>query len=114
MTRRFAEAAGKGCTILDTRKTIPGYRILQKYAVRCGGGQNHRMHLADGFLLKDNHRAAGLDMHTLVDRARRTRPDVDIVVEVDDLDQLKTVLTLDVDRVLLDKKLPVGDELEAQ
>ena len=55
LTRAFVEAVSDSCTILDTRKTLPGYRLLQKYAVRCGGGQNHRMHLADGFLLKDNH-----------------------------------------------------------
>jgi len=102
LTRRFVEAVGEGCIILDTRKTMPGYRRLQKYAVRCGGGQNHRMHLGDGFLLKDNHRASGLDLPTLVERARRSRPDVDVVVEVDDFDQLRAVLPLDVDRVLLD------------
>jgi nicotinate-nucleotide pyrophosphorylase (carboxylating) len=102
LTRAFVEAVGSSCTILDTRKTLPGYRVLQKYAVRCGGGQNHRMHLADGFLLKDNHRYEGLDLPTLVDRARRVRPDVEIVVEVDDIDQFNKVLSLNIDRVLLD------------
>jgi nicotinate-nucleotide pyrophosphorylase (carboxylating) len=106
VTRGFVEAAGEGCKILDTRKTLPGYRLLQKYAVRCGGGMNHRMHLADGFLLKDNHRTGGLDLATLVDRARRSRDDVNIVVEVDDLEQLAVALPLDIDRVLLDNFTP--------
>jgi nicotinate-nucleotide pyrophosphorylase (carboxylating) len=106
LTRSFVEAVGDGCTILDTRKTVPGYRLLQKYAVRCGGGQNHRMHLADGFLLKDNHRTGALDLATLVDRARRSREDVDIVVEVDDLEQLAVAMPLDIDRVLLDNFTP--------
>lgn len=106
LTRRFVEAVGGGCVILDTRKTWPGYRLLQKYAVRCGGGQNHRMHLADGFLLKDNHRHAGLELADLVARARRMRTDVDVVVEVDDLRQLEAALSLDVDRVLLDNFSP--------
>jgi nicotinate-nucleotide pyrophosphorylase (carboxylating) len=105
-TRALVDAVGEDCTILDTRKTIPGYRLLQKYAVRCGGGRNHRMHLADGFLLKDNHRTSGLDLPTLVERARRVRDDVDIVVEVDDLEQLRAALALDVDRVLLDNFTP--------
>lgn len=106
LTRAFVDAVGDGCTILDTRKTVPGYRLLQKYAVRCGGGQNHRMHLADGFLLKDNHRTGALDLATLVNRARRTREDVDIVVEVDNLEQLAVALPLDIDRVLLDNFTP--------
>ena len=106
LTRAFVEAAGEGCTILDTRKTWPGYRLLQKYAVRCGGGRNHRMHLADGFLLKDNHRHAGLELADLVTRARRMRPDVGLVVEVDDLAQFEVVLELPVDRVLLDNFSP--------
>lgn len=106
LTRAFVDAVGEGCAILDTRKTVPGYRRLQKYAVRCGGGENHRMHLADGFLLKDNHRTGGLDLATLVDRARRTRDDVEIVVEVDDLEQLAVALPLDIDRVLLDNFTP--------
>ena len=69
-----------------------GLRVLDKWAVRLGGGQNHRMHLADGFLLKDNHRTSGLDLPTLVERARRVRDDVDIVVGVDDLEQLRAFI----------------------
>ncbi len=106
LTHAFVDVVGDSCTILDTRKTLPGYRLLQKYAVRCGGGQNHRMHLADGFLLKDNHRHDGLDLPTLVDRARRVRPDVEIIVEVDDLDQFDAAISLNIDRVLLDNFSP--------
>lgn len=106
LTRAFVDAVGDGCAILDTRKTWPGYRLLQKYAVRCGGGQNHRMHLADGFLLKDNHRHADLELADLVARARRMREDVDVVVEVDDFQQLEAALALPVDRVLLDNFSP--------
>ena len=64
------------------------------------------MHLADGFLLKDNHRHGGLDLPTLVDRARRVRPDAEIIVEVDDIDQLNAVIHLNIDRVLLDNFSP--------
>lgn len=106
LTRAFVDAVGDGCTILDTRKTWPGYRLLQKYAVRCGGGRNHRMHLADGFLLKDNHRHVGLELADLVARARRMRPEATLVVEVDDLRQFEAALELPVDRVLLDNFSP--------
>lgn len=102
MTRRFVDAAGPDCTVLDTRKTWPGYRELQKYAVRCGGGRNHRPHLAGGVLLKDNHRRAGLDLDELVRRARAEHGRLEVVVEVDSLEQLDRALDLDIDRVLLD------------
>ncbi len=106
LTRRFVDAAGPGCTILDTRKTWPGYRALQKYAVRCGGGRNHRPHLAGGVLLKDNHRQYGLDLPELVRRGRAEHGALEIVVEVDGLDELDAALGLDVDRVLLDNFAP--------
>lgn len=102
LTRSFVDAVGPDCRVLDTRKTLPGYRLLQKYAVRCGGGYNHRMHLADGFLLKDNHRSSALDLPVLVDRARRMNPNAEIVVEVDHLDQIDQLMELAIDRVLLD------------
>ena len=102
LTRRFVDAAGPHCRILDTRKTWPGYRLLQKYAVRCGGGMNHRPHLAGGVLLKDNHRHTALDLEALVARARQEHPGLPVVVEVDDLEQLERALTLAPDRVLLD------------
>jgi len=97
------EVAGTSCVVLDTRKTVPGYRDLAKYAVRCGGGVNHRQGLYDRYLLKDNHwaaRAAGLD--ELVARARADRPDLLIEVEVDTIAQLRTVLPLRVDWIMLD------------
>ena len=74
LTRRFVDAAGARCRVLDTRKTLPGGRVLQKYAVRCGGGMNHRQHLADGVLLKDNHRAGAFSLADLVRRARSEHP----------------------------------------
>jgi len=102
LTRRFVELAGPHCRVLDTRKTWPGARRLQKYAVRCGGGGNHRIHLADGILLKDNHRWSGLALAELVSRARREHPDLSVVVEVDTLEQLDDALSLPIHRALLD------------
>ena len=101
-TRRFVEAVPAACTILDTRKTIPGLRRLQKYAVRCGGGANHRFGLDDAFLLKDNHRWPGLALAAVVQAARQERPEALLVVEVDSLEQLEAAFALPVDRVLLD------------
>lgn len=98
-----AEVAGTGCHILDTRKTIPGYRHLAKYAVRCGGGHNHRMGLYDRVMLKDNHWAvAGGAIDKLVERSREMFPDLAIEVEVDSIAQLRRVLPLNVDWILLD------------
>jgi nicotinate-nucleotide pyrophosphorylase (carboxylating) len=106
LTRNFVDLAGPRCRVLDTRKTLPGMRRLQKYAVRCGGGLNHRIHLADGILLKDNHRWTGLKLAELVERARRKHPQLVVVVEVDTLEQLEEVLGLQVDRALLDNFTP--------
>lgn len=111
MARRFVDAvSGTGATVLDTRKTIPGWRELDKYAVRCGGGTNHRAGLHDAVLVKDNHLAAVpiealCDVVTeLVAKARTRQPPLDFVeIEVDSLDQLQAVLAVaGVDRVLLD------------
>ena len=104
LTARYvALTRGTSCRVLDTRKTLPGYRLLAKYAVRCGGGHNHRLGLYDRILLKDNHWAgAGGAITDLVARARRAYPELPIEVEVDDLDQLATVLPLRVAWVLLD------------
>lgn len=103
LTARYVAAvAGTGCRVLDTRKTVPGYRALAKYAVRCGGGANHRFGLYDRVLLKDNHWAAGDGIAAMVARARATRPDLAIEVEVDDLGQFAQVLSLDVDWIMLD------------
>jgi len=104
LTARYAaEVAGTGCSVLDTRKTLPGYRSLAKYAVRCGGGHNHRMGLFDRVMLKDNHWTAGAGgIEQMVAKARRVYPELVIEVEVDTLDQLDQVLPLQVDWILLD------------
>jgi nicotinate-nucleotide pyrophosphorylase (carboxylating) len=95
--------AGTSCRVLDTRKTLPGWRALAKYAVRCGGGHNHRMGLYDRIMLKDNHwLAGGGDVAALVTEARRRYPELAVQVEVDDLVQLDRVLPLGVEWVLLD------------
>ncbi|MFG0335707.1 MAG: carboxylating nicotinate-nucleotide diphosphorylase, partial [Maioricimonas sp. JB049] len=109
-TRAFVDAvAGTTATILDTRKTLPGWRNLQKYAVRCGGGANHRMGLFDGVLIKDNHlaawRAARPDaaIAEAVRHARNVSPeDIFVEVEVDTLEQLADALQAPPDMVLLD------------
>ncbi len=114
LTRRFVDAAaGTRAQILDTRKTHPGYRLLEKYAVRCGGGTNHRMGLYDGVLIKDNHLAGWSAYHpgaTLADAIRHVRsvhgPGVAIEVEVDTLDQLADVLEASPQIVLLDNMPP--------
>jgi nicotinate-nucleotide pyrophosphorylase (carboxylating) len=105
-TRRFVDAvAGTKCKILDTRKTIPGLRALQKYAVRCGGGMNHRSGLYDRFLIKDNHLALMADGDRLAEAIRAARaldPDAALEVEVDRIDQIPEILALGVDMLLLD------------
>jgi nicotinate-nucleotide pyrophosphorylase (carboxylating) len=105
-TRRFVEAvAGTKAKILDTRKTIPGLRALQKYAVRCGGGVNHRFGLYDRFLIKDNHLALMADGNRLAEAVRAARaldPDASLEVEVDRVDQIPEILALGVDMLLLD------------
>jgi nicotinate-nucleotide pyrophosphorylase (carboxylating) len=92
-----------GARIVDTRKTTPSLRALEKYAVRCGGGHNHRFGLDDAVLIKDNHIALAGGLRTAVERARRAVGHlVKIEVEVDSLDQLREALDLGVDVVLLD------------
>jgi nicotinate-nucleotide pyrophosphorylase (carboxylating) len=107
-TRRFVDAAaGLPCRVLDTRKTTPGWRLLEKYAVRCGGGTNHRMGLSDGVLIKDNHLAAlGPGVDRVADAVQRARDKyssrIPIEVEVDNLEQLDVALRARPDAVLLD------------
>lgn len=94
---------GTGVEILDTRKTTPGMRALEKYAVRMGGGVNHRFSLADMAMLKDNHLAAAGGVESLAPVVRRLRErDVSIEIEVDSLTQLQAVIPLEPDRILLD------------
>jgi nicotinate-nucleotide pyrophosphorylase (carboxylating) len=103
LTRRWADAIeGTGAAVRDTRKTTPGLRLLEKYAVRCGGGQNHRMALGDAALVKDNHVAAAGGITAAVERVRATAPDVPLEVEVDTLDQLREAVAAGVGLVLLD------------
>lgn len=103
MTRRFVDAvAGTRTTILDTRKTAPGLRMADKWAVRLGGGANHRIGLYDMALIKENHIAAAGGMETAVYRVKKTYPNIPIEIEVTSLDELKTALTLPVDRIMLD------------
>jgi nicotinate-nucleotide pyrophosphorylase (carboxylating) len=103
VTRKYVDAvAGTKCRILDTRKTIPGLRVAQKYAVRCGGGTNHRIGLFDAILVKENHIAATGSIAGAVSEARRLNSKVLLEVEVENLTQLREALDARVDRVLLD------------
>ena len=103
ITAQYVDAvAGTGATILDTRKTIPGLRLAQKYAVRCGGGRNHRLGLYDAVLVKENHIAAAGSIAAAVAAARRLAPRLLLEVEVESLDELAQALGAGVDRVLLD------------
>lgn len=103
LTARYVQAvAGTGCRVLDTRKTVPGYRLLAKYAVRCGGGDNHRLGLYDRVLLKDNHWAAGDQLEAMVARARQLYPALPVEVEVDTPEQFARVLPLGVEWIMLD------------
>ena len=104
VTRQWVDAvAGTGARIRDTRKTTPGLRDLEKYAVRCGGGVNHRRGLFDAYLVKDNHIAAAGGVGAALSRVEELRePGVEVQVEVDDLDQLSEALGHQPDSVLLD------------
>jgi nicotinate-nucleotide pyrophosphorylase (carboxylating) len=102
-TRRYVEAAGAtACRILDTRKTIPGLRSAQKYAVRCGGGDNHRMGLYDMVLIKENHIAAAGSIGAAVSAARRHAPALRVEVEAENLEQLREALDAGAELVMLD------------
>jgi nicotinate-nucleotide pyrophosphorylase (carboxylating) len=102
-TRVYVEAvSGTGVEVLDTRKTAPGLRKLDKAAVRCGGGVNHRLRLDDAVLIKDNHVAVAGGVRPAIDRVRAERPDLPIEVEVDRLDQLDEALDAGADSILLD------------
>jgi nicotinate-nucleotide pyrophosphorylase (carboxylating) len=103
-TRRYADVvAGTGCRILDTRKTLPGLRTAQKYAVRCGGGENHRIGLYDAILIKENHIIAAGSIAAAVAAARTAHPHAPIEVEVERLDELREALTAHADMALLDE-----------
>ena len=101
MTNMFVKLAGEKTKICCTRKTIPNLRVIQKYAVKIGGGINHRFNLSDEYLIKDNHIASS-DLKTLVIKAIKNKKGKKITVEVDNLNQLKSLMGLKFDRVLLD------------
>jgi nicotinate-nucleotide pyrophosphorylase (carboxylating) len=108
LARRYAEAVtGTGVKVLDTRKTIPGLRRAQKYAVSCGGGTNHRIGLYDGILIKENHIAAAGSIAAAVTQARATAPsDILVEVEIEDLAQAEQALAAGADILLLDNMSP--------
>ena len=111
-TSRWVQALeGTRARVLDTRKTLPNYRALQKYAVRCGGGVNHRFSLADMAMVKDNHVVAAGGVVAAFDAVRRAHPDIPVEVEVTDLDQLRELLDTGCDRILLDN---MSDEQMAE
>jgi nicotinate-nucleotide pyrophosphorylase (carboxylating) len=105
LTRRYVDAvAGTGAEILDTRKTTPGLRALEKNAVRCGGGRNHRLGLYDGILIKDNHLRVAGSLGAAVERAKRSALPVE--VECDTLEQVREALAAGADGILLDNMTP--------
>lgn len=103
LARRYVEAvAGTGAKVLDTRKTLPGLRAAQKYAVRCGGGHNHRQGLYDAVLIKENHILAAGSLTDAVAAARHIGAGKSVEVEVEDLDELREALAAKADIILLD------------
>jgi nicotinate-nucleotide pyrophosphorylase (carboxylating) len=112
LTRAWADAVdGTGAHIRDTRKTTPGLRLLEKYAVRCGGGVNHRMALSDAALVKDNHVIAAGGVVPAFEAVRAAYPDLPVEVEVTDLDQLRALLDAGCTEILLDN---MSNELMAE
>ncbi len=113
-TNQFVKLAGKKCKICCTRKTIPNLRVIQKYAVKLGGGMNHRFNLSDEFLIKDNH-VASSNLRDLVSLAIKKKKGKKITVEVDNLKQLKSIMGLKFNTILFDnmsiKKLKAGVKL---
>jgi nicotinate-nucleotide pyrophosphorylase (carboxylating) len=107
VARTYVDAiAGTGAVLLDTRKTIPGLRVLEKFAARMGGAQNHRMRLDDGVLIKDNHVAVCGGVAEAVRRAKAANTGLQVQVEVDRIDQIEPALAAGADRLLLDNMDP--------
>ena len=106
-TAQYAAIAGGGVKIVDTRKTMPGFRLLDKYAVRCGGGVNHRLDLSDMIMFKDNHLAySGLTYKELFEKARKEYPGVPIAVEAENYEQALELAKLGPDILMLDNMPP--------
>ena len=99
-------STGTGAILLDTRKTIPGLRLLEKYAARMGGAENHRMRLDDGLLIKDNHVAVAGGVAEAVRAAKAANTGLQVQVEVDRIDQIEPALAAGADRLLLDNMPP--------
>jgi len=114
-TNSFVKKVNKKSIICCTRKTIPNFRVIQKYAVKLGGGENHRFNLSDEFLIKDNHIAANKDIREIIKNAIKFKKGKKITVEIDNLNQLKKIIGLKFDRVLFDnmntKSLKAGVRL---
>jgi nicotinate-nucleotide pyrophosphorylase (carboxylating) len=110
-SRWVAALEGTHARVLDTRKTLPNLRALQKYAVRCGGGVNHRFSLSDMAMVKDNHVVAAGGVVPAFEAVRAARPDIRVEVEVTDLDQLRELLDVGCDQILLDN---MSDEVMAE
>jgi nicotinate-nucleotide pyrophosphorylase (carboxylating) len=109
-----AAVAGTGVRVLDTRKTVPGLRLAQKYAVRCGGGHNHRVGLYDAILVKENHIIAAGSIAAAAEAARRLHPSLLLEIEVESLDELQQALAAGADRIMLDNfTLPLMREAVA-
>ena len=107
LTRQYVDRIdGTGATLLDTRKTIPGLRLLEKYAARMGGAENHRMRLDDGLLIKDNHVAVAGGVGEAVRAAKAANTGFPVQVEVDRIDQIEPALEAGADRLLLDNMPP--------
>jgi len=105
-TNKFVKKAGKKCKICCTRKTVPNLRIIQKYAVKVGGGTNHRFNLSDEYLIKDNHIGVGQNLLSIIKKAIKNKKGKKITVEVDNLNQFKKIVGLKFDRVLFDNMSP--------
>ncbi len=107
VTAKYVEAANRKIDILDTRKTLPGFRLLDKYAVSCGGGRNHRLNLSAGVMIKDNHISAAGGIRKAVDNIKNMDLSIPIEVEIDNLEQLKELVDLNgIDAFLLDNMPP--------
>ena len=107
LTRQYVDAiAGTGAVLIDTRKTLPGLRVLDKYAARMGGAENHRMRLDDGVLIKDNHVAVCGGVAEAVRRAKQANTGLQVQVEVDRIEQIEAALAAGADRLLLDNMDP--------
>jgi nicotinate-nucleotide pyrophosphorylase (carboxylating) len=103
LTARWSdELVGTGALVRDTRKTTPGLRMLEKYAVRCGGGVNHRMALSDAALVKDNHVMAAGGVAAAFTAVRRLAPEITLEIEVDTMDQLREALDAGADLIMFD------------